>query len=499
MTPTDRFNQRCSHARPGRTPRWRPLLTAAAACAGTVALAATCACQRVDDTPNPADGDASTAADVVAEVSLDSAYFDLQVETKAEVQAEVQQEVAPPAKEQCGNDLDDDGDGYVDEEGCYPGPNVRPDGSWLDLGVVDIAQGKDPAPLRGFVAAAKDQGMVVAARHVGAGAAGQPAKYVWAEQLISPSGVQAISAGAWATSPNRAFVGEGASTVLVGMGPSVSVLEGTWKVGFTHANYTPYEWDGTTAAARLHLGVYSRPDVPSAQTAKLDLDVFCVGGSPMPCAELAKSPQWKVMLAKVTSIWAPAGVALGEVQLFDLDGDAGTKFKYVDNIGQGPATNELFSVYAATGKMRPKSTAATLILVAGLYDNGQVAAAGLSTLAGVPGWAGQRVSGLAVAIDPEQWKKAVALGPDSPYVGDVWGVVIAHEIGHFLGLWHTDEKTGAQHDIIDDTPECALDPKDNKDASTCPVQAKYLMFWAPTGTVVSAGQAKVVRHSPALR
>ncbi len=56
----------------------------------------------------------------------------------------------------------------------------------------------------------------------------------------------------------------------------------------------------------------------------------------------------------------------------------------------------------------------------------------------------------------------------SEFLGDeVWGGdddvdgneytanVFAHEVGHYLGLFHTSEQFGNGHDPIDDTPECS--------------------------------------------
>jgi len=45
---------------------------------------------------------------------------------------------------------------------------------------------------------------------------------------------------------------------------------------------------------------------------------------------------------------------------------------------------------------------------------------------------------------------------DSDNLLDIDGLssTIAHEVGHYLGLYHTSESNGAQHDPLPDTPEC---------------------------------------------
>src|SRR5438309_445465 len=67
-----------------------------------------------------------------------------------------------------------------------------------------------------------------------------------------------------------------------------------------------------------------------------------------------------------------------------------------------------------------------------------------------------------------------AASPTSALDTDGMGTTAAHEIGHYLGLYHTSERDGSEHDPIDDTPECAAGD------SACP-DAANVMFWTGGG------------------
>jgi hypothetical protein len=74
---------------------------------------------------------------------------------------------------------------------------------------------------------------------------------------------------------------------------------------------------------------------------------------------------------------------------------------------------------------------------------------------------------------------------------------LAHEIGHFMGLYHTSEKDGAAHDVLSDTPECS-------EAFACDAEfEKNLMtsaFWLSGPTTVrelfTEQQGEVIRRHP---
>ena len=75
---------------------------------------------------------------------------------------------------------------------------------------------------------------------------------------------------------------------------------------------------------------------------------------------------------------------------------------------------------------------------------------------------------------------------------------MAHEIGHFLGLWHTTElspTTTGTEDPITDTPVCASGTA----IQSCPDYRNLMFPNFPTSSLVlSAGQTKVLRKSPWL-
>lgn len=107
---------------------------------------------------------------------------------------------------------------------------------------------------------------------------------------------------------------------------------------------------------------------------------------------------------------------------------------------------------------------------------------------GIPGTAataGHAMSGILVDV---------SLG--FPAAAD--GMTMVHELGHFMGLFHTTEQDRSYHDPIDDTPACMAG------VSPCPDSNNimYNVFYGATrgiGLVTSEQQRRVVWGSPLYR
>ena len=84
---------------------------------------------------------------------------------------------------------------------------------------------------------------------------------------------------------------------------------------------------------------------------------------------------------------------------------------------------------------------------------------------------------------------------------------MAHELGHYLGLFHISESDGASHDPLADTPECYIasdaDASGSLSADECgEPSARNVMFWTSAygydQDQLSTAQEWVLQRNPAI-
>ena len=210
----------------------------------------------------------------------------------------------------------------------------------------------------------------------------------------------------------------------------------------------------------------------------LDLDVYLVGVA-------LEEPALATALSELDERLRTVGLQLGDVRRHWIGGELGSRLAVLDgDRGRLPELGELFSLSAGALPGVP------VFLVRHIDFF-------LAIGGGVPG---------PMAV-PGTSASGIAIGADD--AGDALGAVLAHELGHFLGLFHLIEPDGSTRENLSDTPRCDLMADSDADgvltAAECDgLGAQNLMFWSlrasgsPPGQL-SAGQGAVARTAPILR
>jgi len=297
--------------------------------------------------------------------------------------------------------------------------------------------------------------------------------------------------------PNRIVLAEGTFAALAPNNPVPTVVPGTHVLGafgmrpkpvagqtggtcgdgvctFIEQFTCPQDCAPEPISGEVLLSVHGKVsdegDLPDRGV--LDLNLFFTGAR-WTAATAAEDPEFQALLGAVDTIYGQVGVSLGELTYYDVD----PRFQVIESVQGGDSDlMELFrsSEGAAEG-------AVNLFFVdelsAGAFGGFGVI---LGIAGGIPGPAiahGSHRSGVAVAVREI---------PGAPAALDT---TVAHEIGHFLGLFHTSEQNfggfgPSIHDPLPDTP--------HNDET-------YLMYNTGSGTLLSPWQGIVMRSNPWVR
>jgi hypothetical protein len=229
---------------------------------------------------------------------------------------------------------------------------------------------------------------------------------------------------------------------------------------------------------------------------RLDLNVFYVGGLDWTPEGDRGPPLLAAALDTVDEILSQADIFVGDVRQIAVPGELparGTAFPEGD-AAQGFAVLKvrfgvnielpgLFRLSAGAANSAINLFFAKDIQPRSSDGEPEAEAGGIPGPLGMQGTAG---SGIAIATD------MMAGNPQ------MLGRTLAHEIAHYLGLFHTSESDGSVLDSLADTPECRKDKDtahDGLNVQDCAgAGADNLMFWAKTsGTVLTPQQQAVLR------
>jgi hypothetical protein len=245
-------------------------------------------------------------------------------------------------------------------------------------------------------------------------------------------------------------------------------------------------FEGDTAAETFEvLARVKRAPGARVTRGTLDLNIFCAT-SGLTAATAPTSTRLAQALDAFEAIYATRGITLGTVRYADV---SGTSFRVIDTV-DGP-TSELARLFASSAGRT--ETAINVFFVDSINGTRD----GFTTLGiagGIPGppaTHGTLHSGVVVSFPSSAIGTAAKLGE-----------TLAHELGHYLGLFHNTESARPCAPGTGPTASVSCAPFGGGDvlADTTLGDRTNLMYWAATGgTALSVGQGYVMLRSAVVR
>ncbi len=291
---------------------------------------------------------------------------------------------------------------------------------------------------------------------------------------------QAALDGDFDAYPYRSDFVDDHAVALIPISKGLQLSAGTWGVQF----FIGAGSNGSADCEAIH-----RID-EVADDATVYVNLVFVGPEGLDATTAPDDEGFQAALAKFEAEWASAGLT----PIYEYVDFGGDKAKYtVIELDEGDYGE--FNDLLRTVDSENQRTV-TFFFVEEIVDlaSGGTTVLGLSGgPPGVPATNGTSKSGVIVsAVDFDSAPEDI-------------GKIMAHEGGHFLGLYHTTEKDGARNDILDDTPTCpaSADTSGNGTLSVAECAGKggeNVMFWTLTeGTATFSGdQGWVLRRNPAV-
>jgi len=236
--------------------------------------------------------------------------------------------------------------------------------------------------------------------------------------------------------------------------PKITMEPGTWR-----ADLFLYH-----VADSPRVTIYFKSKRPeSFEHNRLNLNIWFTALDNLNADNAEEDASLQTSISTLKELYKTANVDVEEIQFYDVPKDLAQRCSVIDDY------NEFYDLLRATSAA--ENNWPNLFLVRDYDSEFERGIVGLSShIPGPPGKQGSPFAGVTVAYPYFE---------DLPRLG---GAVMAHEMGHWLGLFHTTESIGKLFDPLDDTEECSISKDHNGDKvvawDECGTMGRgNLMFW----------------------
>lgn len=280
-------------------------------------------------------------------------------------------------------------------------------------------------------------------------------------------------------SPNRVVPARQAGAFQIPITPDVALTSGWWilELGAFVVERAGGEVVPIPSSRPLFVAVLARKERPTQ--GRCDLALHLTGADGLTAETAPDDARLTSALDRVRAIFGEVGIEIGDVHYFDVADPSLRTIVLEEDTCEG---GDLDTLLASGAEAAPPGAVPLFLVerfqcvVLGGIDLGQGIGGIAGGIPGAPFVRGTPGAGVAVATGAFL---------DDPAA---FAVLLAHELGHFLGLFHTKENDlfgGAEvYDPISDTPDDAR-AEDN------------LMYFSPRAeTALTDGQGFVLRTAP---
>lgn len=310
-------------------------------------------------------------------------------------------------------------------------------------------------------------------------------------RLTSPSGEVLFDLEQYLESKVRILpVNDGDFGMLFPNSPRVAISAGTYRFTVLNENGTK---GGDVSA------LVKRSTTSNLSNSRIDINLW-FATSLFDATSARTNPSLNAALDMFRAIYGTAGdtptddslgITLGNINYFDVPAAQASSYRVI-NSTEG-ADSELRRLFEFSAGAPNRALNFFLVDEISGGSEGFVILGIAGGIPGIPFVQGTNASGVAVTL--------LDLTRDPSRIGRV----MAHEAGHWLGLWHVTEQNGSMHDPLPDTPECppSRDADDDEvlnDTECADVNSDNLMFWlaGDSASKLSGNQGFVLQRNPAV-